>query len=375
MENEINPFLISGYISREYFCDRGKETDRLLDSVKNKRNLTLYSLRRIGKTELIHHLFDVLRKRNNYSCYFVDLFPTTGISDFIKAFADALFKNVRITDKIFKEIKNLFKSLTPRISLNSYTGDPSFEFDFRSAEESRMTLEDIFEYLDKLSRKRNIVVAFDEFQQIVEYPQKNIEALLRSKIQSVKNITFIFSGSKKGMLNSMFVDTKRPFYQSTELMHLEKIDRNEYSTFIKDKFKEAKYKINDEAVDEILTWTRGHTYYVQYFCNRLFSSDIKKMELKDVINLENKILIEYKEFFIGLKNIFTSPQWKFLQSVAKEKYVISPTGKDFLLKYSLGAASSIKVIIDSLLSKEFIYKEDDKYFVYDIFLSHWLDKY
>lgn len=52
-----NPFIVSGYKSEEYFCDRKIETARLIDAIMNRRNITILSFRRIGKTGIIHHTF------------------------------------------------------------------------------------------------------------------------------------------------------------------------------------------------------------------------------------------------------------------------------------------------------------------------------
>lgn len=39
-----NPFLLSGYVSPEYFCDRVEETQKLISALRNGRNVTLISL-------------------------------------------------------------------------------------------------------------------------------------------------------------------------------------------------------------------------------------------------------------------------------------------------------------------------------------------
>jgi hypothetical protein len=55
MKNKItNPFVTGGYIGPDYFCDRQNETDLLLRAISSKRNLTLISLRRMGKTGLLN---------------------------------------------------------------------------------------------------------------------------------------------------------------------------------------------------------------------------------------------------------------------------------------------------------------------------------
>ena len=51
----FNPFIIRGYRSEEYFCDRQSETDTLLENIRNQVDTTLYSPRKYGKTGLIFH--------------------------------------------------------------------------------------------------------------------------------------------------------------------------------------------------------------------------------------------------------------------------------------------------------------------------------
>jgi hypothetical protein len=67
-------------------------------------------------------------------------------------------------------------------------------------------LQSLFSFLENQQIK--IVIAFDEFQQINEYPEKNTEAILRTIIQPLTNIQFIFSGSSKHLLMDIFNNSK-----------------------------------------------------------------------------------------------------------------------------------------------------------------------
>ena len=75
-----NPFLLTGYISPDYFCDREQETQKLISALKNGRNLTLISPRRMGKTGLIRHVFYRMRSEKQAKCYYVDLYKTDSLA-------------------------------------------------------------------------------------------------------------------------------------------------------------------------------------------------------------------------------------------------------------------------------------------------------
>ena len=174
-------------------------------------------------------------------------------------------------------------------------------------------------------------------------------------------------------MQNIFFDAKRPFYQSSELMSLDKIDRNIYISFIKEKFKSREMTIDDESVNFIMDWTRGHTYYVQFFCYRLFSLDLRKISLEHTKNLSGNIIEENESLYLGYKNILSEIQWNLLNAIAKEGKVNEPTAASFLQKYALGNASSVNFTIKKLLNMEMVYEESGNFYVYDVFFSRWLE--
>lgn len=50
METEKNPFFLIGYQGKEYFCDREVETSALANNLMQGQHITLFALRRLGKT-------------------------------------------------------------------------------------------------------------------------------------------------------------------------------------------------------------------------------------------------------------------------------------------------------------------------------------
>ena len=79
-----NPFLLSGYVSPEYFCDRVEETQKLISALRNGRNVTLISPRRMGKTGLLRHAFHEIQSAKAGNCYYVDLYQTDSLPSLVK---------------------------------------------------------------------------------------------------------------------------------------------------------------------------------------------------------------------------------------------------------------------------------------------------
>jgi len=368
-----NPFILSGYSSPEFFCDRTNETEKVINAVKNGRNITLFSIRRMGKTGLIEHLFYKLKDDKKIAHFYLDLLPSKNLNDFINALASTVLGKLESTPaKFLKKIGEIFSSLRPVISYDPLTGSPNLQLNIQSSEEAIKSLEKVFEYLKRSEKK--VIIALDEFQQITNYPEKNVEAILRANIQLARNIGFIFSGSQKHILLSIFSEYGKPFYQSTEIMQLERIKSEDYAEYIQKKFLKGKKNINESAIKIVLELCRNHTYYVQFLCNRLYSLRDSRINDSLVFETLQSILQENEPVYINYKNLLTGYQWAVLKAIAHEGNAKLLTSKDFIRTYDLGTPSSVHNAVKALLTKEMIYKENEEYFIYDVFLERWLEK-
>lgn len=371
----INPFILSGYKSAKYFCNRKDETKKLISAVNNGRNVTMFSLRRMGKTGLIYHLFDKLSKQDNYSLIYCDLFQTQNVNEFVQLFSNVVLKSlVSKPEQFYKNTIELFKSIRPKISADTITGQPYIEFSLDKKNDLTPALSELTGFIKEKSGKQKIIIAFDEFQQIAEYPEQKTEAVLRAFVQELPDVRFIYSGSRKHLLYSIFSDTTRPFYQSSEVMNLNRINRNEYSEFIQEKFSEVNINITNDAINFILDYTKQYTYYVQLLCNKLFSSYTNNITIDDAANTADSILEESESYYTEIKNYVTVLQWNILKAIAKEGGIRSITSMSFINKYGLTAPSSVSTAVKILQEKELIYFENGIYYVYDLFFSKWLEK-
>ncbi len=368
-----NPFLVTGYHSPAYFCDREAETKKITNALVNGRSLTLASVRKIGKTGLIRNVFYHLQKKRNWRVLYIDIMPTENLNDFIRTFTTAVVEQERQQSKNYlKKIAALLSGIRAKLSFDPVTGAPEVEIDYKTRTEAEKSLSQIFAYLS--AQGVNYAVAIDEFQQIVHYPEKNMEALLRSHIQQLNNVRFIYSGSNKHLLLSMFSDYGRPFYQSADFLYLNKIDTEIYCKFISEKFKEARKFITLKQVTEVVEYYQTHTFYVQYFFNRLFEHSEKQVSPESIERIHRLVLDERDYIYYGYRSLLTPFQFQLLKAIAHEGGVSQPNASGFIFKYHLKQNSSVNRALSALIGKEMIYEENGIYYVYDVFFSKWLAK-
>lgn len=370
---KMNPFILSAYHSPEYFCDRNEELRSLMNAIENNRNVVLTSLRRMGKTGLIKHLEHNLKNNSEISFVYFDIMATTSMNEFIKVMVDSFFNiNNKNANSIYKKFVNIFGLFKPSFSVNHISGETKFNIELTDKKDEESSLNAMFDYIS--SQKKKFVIAIDEFQQIANYSENNAEQILRSKIQMLNNVVFIFSGSSRDILRSMFSNKGRPFYQSSQFLYLKSINRIEYSKFIIDKFSLYGTILSQELVDHILDLTNSHTYYVQNLCNRLYSENYDEITISRINQVFGRLVDENIYYFENIKQLLTDLQWKLLKAIAKEGKVKEINANSFLARHSLGSSSSVNTAVKSLLKKELIYKEDDHYFVYDLLFSKWLER-
>lgn len=363
----MNPFIISSYKSPAYFCDRNSETETICSSVDNNRNIVLTSLRRMGKTGLIHHVFNQLEQKNNHLLFYIDIQHTRNIDEFITTLVNGLLraKKKSLAEKLF----DFIKGFRPTVSFNSLTGNPEVEFGYTSLNQSKSTLESVLQYLDTL--EKNVLIAIDEFQTITDYQEENAEAFLRAHIQHLNNINFIFSGSSTHLLQSMFYSHQRPFYQSADILHLERISEAVYVEFIIKHFSEQDKSIDAQLVKDCIRWCDGHTYYVQLLMNMLWGEGQEEITDTLIKNTKYSLLKSRDAVFANYKRLLGDKQYHVLKAIAQNQGVKKPNSAEFINKYKLGAASTVSSAINALQDKELLYFEKEQYKVYDVFLANW----
>ncbi|MBL4752885.1 MAG: ATP-binding protein, partial [Flavobacteriales bacterium] len=324
MKVQPNPFHLKGYHGVDLFCDREEETSLLIENANNGVNTTLLSVRRMGKTGLIHHVFNKLNKEKNWTCIYVDIYATQSLAEFTNQLASAILNKFPKGHGMGKKFIELIKGFNPTISYDPLTGVPEISLSYSQAKQYEHSLKGLFQFLE--AQNKQVIIALDEFQQIVNYPEKNTEALLRTIMQSLNNVVFIFCGSHKHLLLEMFNSAKRPFFSSTHPLYLASIPEKKYAKFIKRLFSKSKRSIDQESLDFILNWSRVHTYYTQAICNKIYARNATDIRIGEVYNACDSLLQEQENIFFQYRNLLTTTQWNLLKAIGKENKVHQPTG-------------------------------------------------
>ena len=370
-----NPFVVGKYLSDRYFCDRENDTEFLRKQIVNGRNVALISPRRIGKSGLIQHFFNQPDIQEAYHVFYVDIYATTSLGEFVYTLGKEIYEQLKPQSTVWKEkFFQIVSSFRVGFKLDAMTGLPGLDIGLGDIQVPQTTLDEIFSYIAESDKP--CVIAIDEFQQIGEYAERNVEALLRTKIQQCQKAQFIFSGSKRHTMTNMFNSPAKPFYQSAISMGLEAIPVNTYTDFAVRLFEEYGKHVDREVIEHVWAKYDGYTWFVQMVMNELFAltarDELCTMDKVDAA-LQNVILSQENSYKTLLSNL--PPRQKMvLQAIAKEGVARNVTSMKFVKQYSLGSASSVQSAVRLLLQNDLITHEDGCYRVYDYFFSTWLSE-
>ena len=368
-----NPFVVGKYLSDEYFCDREEETEFLRKQIQNGRDVALISPRRIGKSGLIRHFFNQDDIKENYHAFFVDIYATTSLAELVYTLGKEIYEQLKPQPTRWKEkFFQTISSFRMGFKLDPITGAPGFDLGLGDIQAPQTTLDEIFTYIEEADKP--CVIAIDEFQQIGEYAEKNVEAMLRTKIQKCTKAQFIFSGSKRHVMSNMFNSPSKPFYQSAISMGLEPIPLSTYSEFASHLFEIRGKHINPAVIETIWNQYDGYTWFVQMMMNELYAltNDGETCKEDMIVEAQHNVILSQDSSYKDLLSKLPPKQKTVLQAIAKEGKAQNITSSKFIKKYNLNSASSVQSAVKLLLKNDLITQVDNTYRVYDYFFSEWL---
>lgn len=375
MRQLSNPFVIGKYMGKDYFCDREKESEQLVYHILNGRNVTIMSERRMGKTGLVEHVFANCLPEE-YETFLIDIYTCKNLREMVYLLATEVFRKIAKKQPLMERLMRTVRSLKMAITYNAVTGTPELGLGLGEIHQPEVTLDEILNYLE--SSDKACVVAIDEFQKIASFEEDNIEALLRTKIQHMKNTQFIFAGSERHLMENIFSDPSRPFYNSVVFMQLLPIEEDKYIQFCQRLFSFYGKTVSENLVSHIYNCFRGVTWYLQLSMNEAFTlvergGYVGEETYGQILNhIVDSKRFTFEDRFAAL----TEKQKTVLKAVATE-YPCEPTltSQEFIAKYNLKSASSVQTAVKGLIEKGILNDNHGVKRPNDLLFILWLKKY
>lgn len=370
-----NPFEYGGVVSGEAFCNRQKELADLRRAIENAEKLFVFSERRYGKTSLVRAALERLPRKNFVSAY-VDLWPTDSEVTFVAAVARAIAESMSTSaDKALETAKRFFSSLSPSVTLDE-EGKPSLTFGMAKHAKIEPALEEVLETPARIAGKNGprVAVVLDEFQQILEYGSDRVERKLRSVIQNHREVSYVFLGSRKHLIQKMVLDKNRPLYRAGGHYPLGPIAEKHWQPFIRQRFGDAEKRINEERVHEICEMTQGHPFYTQHLCHVVWEICERRAAVSpEMIQAAVKVLLERESYaYTTLWESLTNPQKRFLKGLTAEAAGVKVFGGNFVARHGLSSASNAQRASEALLAKDVIDRDNGSFLITDRFFRLWI---
>lgn len=250
------------------FCNRDQERKLLKKLTTHGRHTVLIAPRRYGKTSLINQVLLELK----FPYCLMELTITTSVEEveqmMIKHISHLLSTLLPRTTKAKQNLLKLFTWLNPELVLTA-GGQKLILHPERAKLSATENISELLKKLDSAAilAKKRVVVVMDEFQQLSNIQGHTVEAAIRHAMQYSKQTSYIFSGSHRNMLLAMFNSKNRPFYNSCEIIKLNRITQEYYEPFIQEAAKARWNKpLSQTALEKIFSLSNCHPSYVNRIC-------------------------------------------------------------------------------------------------------------
>lgn len=262
----MNPFRYSDPVPPGEMIDREAEVAGLMDTATAGNASRLVAPRRYGKTSLLLKLGETAAKEG-WSFVYVDFFGVLTLAD-ISARIERAYA-AQLQGSLATWFSGFRRRLRPSFRVGGEPLPAELEVSLDPQDESPL--------LDRLAIPRRLfertgtraLVVFDEFQDVLE-AQDRADAVIRSEIQHHGDAaSYVFAGSKVGMMRRLFADRRRAFYGQAAPLELPPLDPVDVAEYVDARFA-ATGKSVGEAIDPLLDLARGHPQRTMLLANLLW---------------------------------------------------------------------------------------------------------
>lgn len=365
----MNPFKHGQIVTGTDFCGRREELKLLRDRINSGQNVVLYGERRCGKSSLIA---EAVRTTKGYRPVFVDFMNVKSVDGACRRIAAGIFKMEK-AESIMRRLGRTLAALRPTLTIDPLTGSPTLGFD-ASVTLDADSVAGALSLLGDLSASRKLVVVFDEFQGVLNIPERDeLLALMRAEIQRQGGLCYLFAGSVRNEMYSVFSDPASPFFKSATIMEVPSLPKDVYSRFLEKRFSGGKRSITRQAMDFIFSAVSNVSGDIQHLCEAVWDTTSEKDTI-DVAQVQaglQRIIAQYAGQYQTIISNLTAFQMRCMGTIARigGEHINS---NEFLSTGGFANASSIKAAVTRLCKLNILFERDNAYRFVSPFFRIWV---
>ena len=174
----------------------------------------------------------------------------------------------------------------------------------------------------------------------------------------------------------MFLDQSRPLYRAGGHYPLGPIGIKDWLPFIRERFKKSNKNITDDEIRAICQITSGHPFYTQHLCHAVWElCETGKQVTEDSIESALNLLLERESYaYTALWESLSLNQQRFLMGLARESEGVRVFASDFLHRYNLKSPSNAQRVVEVLMEKDVIDRNNGSFVISDRFFKIWINR-
>jgi uncharacterized protein len=374
-----NPFVYGEVVPPAAFVNRIAELDRLVSDLAASQKIFLISPRRYGKSSLIRHALAAMSKRGALT---VDVTVSSFSSyvAFLEGYARALMAAETKWDRARTWIRDAIQTARAEVRYapdSSPLGALTVSFpSVRTDRDISRLAQEVFALPARLAelRKRQVVVALDEFQAINGFNGGSVEHAMRAAVQHQRQVGYVFAGSEPSLMERM-LGPKRPFYKAGPVLRLQKIPPDEFAEFIEARFTASGIRAEAGLGAAVVELAGNLPYDVQRLAHETWDqvreSGRRRATLDDLHDALKRLLSEQQVMFEGVWQRMTLGQRAVLRAVVLEdgRGLLSA---DIRTRHRLGGPSTVQAALTALNRDDVVTRDGDRYTVVDSLLREWV---
>lgn len=365
----MNPFRYGCVVAGDNFCPRPKLQRQLKELIKSGQNVVVQGPRRMGKTSLV---CETVKSMRGMRLLYVDLFCVRTIGEFCRRVVVAASKCGR-GRSFLDRVASLVKGLRPVFTVDRDTGAPTITVDVKAARDAS-SIEEVMDMIAKIAREARVCVVLDEFQDVLDIPESDvIIARLRAQIQFLPGIPFVFLGSIRNAMHTIFDSPKSPFFKSAISFDVDRIDRNDLCAFIVSRFAEGDRVLSPEMAERIIDSADGVSGDVQELSETtwLETGAGSCIGMADVAQGLRGVYAREHRSFTEMKSRLTTVQLAVLYGLAVDGRAKVFSG-EFLERNGIRNVGSVTKALKRLKEEEYIFEYEGEYRFENPFFRSWL---